>query len=191
VRPRRSHIFAKAKDGWYVEPRWCSKRLFEVEKFSGTVYDPAVGQGNITTEARAAGYRVVGSDIVDRGHGLGKGMFFRADFLTVRYDARGQSIVSNPPFDFVQEFCERALEIGAIKVAMIMLVRRLNAARWLHELPLRRVWLLTPRPSMPPGEWLAAGNVAGGGKQDFCWLSFEAGWRGRCELRWLERGEAA
>ena len=50
---------------------------------------------------------------------------------------------------------------------MICLVRRLNAAHWLERLPIERVWLLTPRPIMPPGSWIAAGNKPGGGTQDF------------------------
>jgi len=33
---------------------------------------------------------------------------------------------------------------------MIWLARRLNAARWLANTPLTRVYLMSPRPSMPP-----------------------------------------
>jgi hypothetical protein len=71
---------------------------------------------------------------------------------------------------------------------MICLTRRLNAAHWLKNLPLRCVWLLTPRPSMPPGAWIAAGNKPGGGTQDFCWLVFVRGYKGRREINWLHRG---
>jgi hypothetical protein len=31
-------------------------------------------------------------------------------------------------------------------VAIIFPTARLNAARWLQDTPLRRIWLLTPRP---------------------------------------------
>jgi hypothetical protein len=171
-RKRDSHIFAKAKDGFYVEPAWCAQRLFEEEKFPGLViWDPAVGWGTITTAAQMAGYKVLGSDIVDRKrHKLGRG-FFKHDFLNGEKIAPSPfSVVCNPPFDHVEEFARRALELGAKKVALIMLVRRLNAARWLRELPLWNIWLLTPRPSMPPGEWIAKGNKPGGGTQDFCWV---------------------
>ena len=189
-RPRHSHIFAKEKRGHYVEAAWCARRLFEVEKFSRVIYDPACGWGTITTAARAAGYdEVWGSDIVDRRrHQLGE-YFVKEDFLTrQRWHFHGPfSIVCNPPFDHVREFCERAPEIGADKVAMIMLVRRLNAEHWLRRLPLRTVYLLSPRPSMPPGAWIAAGNKPGGGTQDFCWLIIEAGYRGSPQIRWLCR----
>jgi hypothetical protein len=187
MKRRDSHIFEKEKDGHYVEPEWCSRRLFEVEDFTGCIYDPACGWGRVLHEAKAAGYRVLGSDIIDRHHHELKNKFRKLDFLTSSMSMQGYNVVSNPPFDHVEEFCRHALAQGADKVAMICLVRRLNAAHWLENLPLRRVWLLTPRPSMPPGSWIAAGNKPGGGKQDFCWLIFVRGYAGRPQIDWLHR----
>jgi hypothetical protein len=193
MRKRDSHIFAKAKNGWYVEPSWCSERLFEEEKFPGTIWDPAVGWGTITLAAHLAGYRVLGSDIVDRKrHKLGRG-FFKYDFLNgvEKIALPLFSVVTNPPFDHVEEFAYRAFEkLGAQKVAMIMLVRRLNAAHWLCGLPLKKIWLLTPRPSMPPGEWIAAGHKPGGGTQDFCWVVIERGYQGAAQIDWLVRDDS-
>lgn len=188
MRKRDSHIFAKAADGFYVEPAWCSERLFEVEKFPGRVWDPACGWGTITAAALRSGYRVLGTDIIDRKrHKLGRG-FFQYDFLSEERISPGGnfSIVCNPPFDHVEEFARQALTRGARKVALIILTRRLNAARWLAELPLKKIWLLTPRPSMPPGEWIAAGNKPGGGTQDFCWLVFDRNYA-TAEIGWLTR----
>jgi hypothetical protein len=190
MKRRDSHIFKKEKHGHYVEPEWCSRRLFEVEKFNGVIYDPACGWGTILREARAAGYAISGGDIVDRRWHAPRrppwcAAFHECDFLTRRAPITG-NVVTNPPFDHVEEFCEHALELGALKVAMICLTRRLNAAHWLEVLPLRRVWLLTPRPSMPPGSWIAAGHKPGGGTQDFCWLVFEAG-VGLPTVNWLHR----
>ena len=69
---------------------------------------------------------------------------------------------------------------------MIVPVRRLPAAHWLR-LPLRTVYLMTPRPSMPPGKYTAEGNKPGGGTIDFCWLVFEQRFRGEPRMRWLHR----
>lgn len=187
---KRSHIFKKEKHGHYVEPAWCSRRLFEVENFCPPkeirprvwIYDPACGWGTILGEASKADYRTLGEDIVSRmKYGVSR------DFLTVEYLNDTCSIVTNPPFDLVREFCEHGLELGAYKLAAICLVRRLNAARWLADLPLRRIWLLTPRPSMPPGSYLRKGKKAGGGTQDFCWLVFQQGYKGKPTIGWLHR----
>jgi len=64
---------------------------------------------------------------------------------------------------------------------------RLNAARWLENTPLQRIWLLTPRPSMPPGQHILDGGKVGGGKSDYCWLVWEHGYSGLPEIRWLHR----
>jgi hypothetical protein len=189
MKARKAHVWEKANHGWYIEPSWCSRRLFEVENFTDPIYDPSCGWGTITTAASECGHDVIGSDIVNRRrHRLGE-RFFKRDFLTWRERISG-SVVMNPPFDYVAEFCPHALDLGANKVAAIMLVRRLNAARWLQELPLRRVWLLTPRPSMPPGSWIAAGHKPGGGTQDFVWLILQRGYVGLPEIGWLHRDES-
>ena len=97
------------------------------------------------------------------------------------------NICCNPPFTVCNQFVRRALELATGKVAMIWLARRLNAARWLQDTPLARVYLLTPRPSMPPGHVILAGEKPGGGTQDFVWLVFTRGHVGPPELRWLHR----
>jgi hypothetical protein len=179
ARRRHAHIFAKEPNGHYVEPAWCSRRLLQAAftPIKGhVIVDPACGWGTILYQARELGFAAMGSDLVDRLGDNGRKFHFRkCDFLN-GYTAPTQgrlSIICNPPFDHVEEFCRQACKIATDKVAMICLLRRLPAAHWLAELPLSRIYFLTPRPSMPPGEWIAAGNKPGGGSQDFCWLVFD------------------
>jgi hypothetical protein len=182
-KPRKSHIFAKERHGHYVEPAWCSARLFEVDDFGpprSLILDPSCGWGTILATSMAAGYRALGFDVVERFDRnpyrtpLSGARFFLHDFIngSLPTRARVTSVVCNPPFDHVEEFCERALRIASYKVAMICLLRRLPAAGWLRSMPLETIYLITPRPSMPPGSWIAAGNKPGGGTQDFVWLVF-------------------
>jgi hypothetical protein len=179
MRPRNSHIWARSAQDHYVEPSWCSERLFQVEPFTGSILDPAEGFGTIVRAAKAAGYDANGSDLVDRGGGQVSDFFESATVV--------DNIVSNPPFDQVHEFLVHALKLTRHKVAMICPTARLNAARWLKATPLARIWLLTPRPSMPPGHVIATGEKPGGGKTDFCWLVFDHGHIGGSRLDWLQR----
>jgi hypothetical protein len=74
---------------------------------------------------------------------------------------------------------------------MIMPLPRLPTARWLESLPLETVWVMTPRPWVPPGNYIEAGHKPSGGSQDFAWLVFRKGliaWTPR--LRWLHRDHA-
>jgi hypothetical protein len=79
------------------------------------------------------------------------------------------------------------LRVTTGKICMIMPVPRLNAARWLADTPLARTWLLTPRPSMPPGYTIARGEKPKGGREDFAWLVWIRGYRGSPRLGWLHR----
>lgn len=197
ARPRRAHIFAPDPHGFYVEPQWFSVRLFEVEQFGapGTrILDPACGWGRILKAAQAAGYVVTGSDIVARLNverlnrcELGDAPFV-CDFLERSPLRAVCSIVCNPPFNHIEKFCARALEVATFKVAMLVPLRRLPAAHWLERMPLETIYLLTPRPSMPPGTWIAAGNIPGGGSQDFVWLVFNKTMTPAApRIRWLHR----
>lgn len=179
-KPRDSRIFTRQEHDHYVEPEWCSERLFDVEAFSGPIWDPCCGWGRIVDSAAAHGHLAHGSDIVDRA-----GRFGVKDFLTE--PGPSWDIVCNPPFDLSRRFAEQALKLTKGKVAMIWLWRRLPAARWLAETPLARVWLLTPRPSMPSGKFIAKGGKVGGGTQDFCWLVWDRSHSGPPEMLWLKR----
>jgi hypothetical protein len=185
-RPLNARIWPRSEAEWYVEPSWCSERLFAVEEFSGTIYDPACGMGRIPLAAMRAGLRALGSDMVNRGWDSTPQNFFL-------HRTRHPNIVTNPPFDIAPEFAQHALQIATRKVAIIFPTARLNAAHhWLSSAPLVRIWLLTPRPSMPPGDYILAGKKPGGGKMDFCWLVFEHGYDGEPKARWLHRdGDAA
>lgn len=178
-RPENSHIWQREEHEHYVEPEWCSTRLFSVETFDGAVWDPACGFGRIPKAASAAGYEASGSDIASRGYGA------KMDFFSCTYG--WDNIVSNPPFNIFREFAEHSLQVAMHKVALVWLVRTLPAARWLQDTPLARIWFLTPRPSMPPGHVITAGEKPGGGKQDFCWLVWDHAHTGPVTAGWLHR----
>jgi hypothetical protein len=180
-RPSHAHIFDRDENDFYCEPSWVSERLFAVEPFVGVVWDPASGLGTIPRAARAVGLTNFASDIAEHGYGPIQ------DFLTARAPTDVFSVVTNPPFKLARAFVERAIELGATKTAIIFPVPRLNAAKWLQSMPLARIWLLTPRPSMPPGEVIARGEKPGGGKTDFAWLVFDRTHDGPPQLRWLQR----
>jgi hypothetical protein len=180
-RRRDSHIWDRQAEDHYIEPAWVTEKLLAFEKFSGPIFDPCCGAGTIVTAARKMGRSAYGADIVDRG--LDGALI--EDFLAST--ARHENVVTNPPFRNVAAITRHALKLADRKVAVLLPVARLNAAHWLTGTPLRKVWLLSPRPSMPPGDVLKAGGKASGGKTDFCWLVFTQGWLGPAEIGWLYR----
>jgi len=184
AKPIAAHSWERDKAEHYVEPHWCSERLFQVEQFKDSIWDPCCGFGRIPEAATRAGLIGLGSDIVNRGW---HGQKTELDFLQTAAPW-SENIVSNPPFNIAGRFIRHAIDLPyVVKVAMIFPTARLNAAHWIKDMPLARVWLMTPRPSMPPGHVIAAGKKPQGGKMDFCWLVFTKGRIGPADLRWLRR----
>jgi hypothetical protein len=173
-RPRNSHIFARAHNDLYVEPSWCSERLFAVETFPPPIWDPCAGTDTIPRSARAAGLRCVASDI-STGH----------DFLIEPALVPPPfSVVTNLPYAIAREIVERALALGAVKVAFLFPTARVHAAHWLEPLPVTHQYFLQPRPSVPP---IHAKKV-GGGRVDFSWIVIDRRHRGPPTWGWLHKG---
>ena len=193
LRKRDSSLWEREANDWYVEPEWCSLRLFEEEAFRGEICDPACGGGNIVRSATAHGFKTIGMDIVQRDPTFGA---IQQDWLTYRGPAF-DNIVSNPPFGLCDDrrtnsypFVEQCLRFSERKVALLLPVTWLHGdrrSRWLEGTPLRRVWFISPRPSMPPGHVLAAGAKPGNGTKDFCWLVWQQDYDGPPEVRWLRK----
>lgn len=193
--PKAAHVWARDPLDFYIEPEWVSDRLFAVERFEGGILDPACGTGRIVRAAERAGLDATGSDIEERAPGF----MYAADFLDTDYpaeiliEAAGgicRNVVSNPPFRHAEAFTRKALSLADGKVAMLLPTRWMNSARtgrWLETTPLCRVWLLGPRPSMPPGAAILAGEKPGNGTVDFAWFVWMRGYQGTPRLGWLRR----
>lgn len=187
-------VFAKHPDHWYVEPQDCTAALLEMERFTPVVWDPCCGGGNVPMALKAAGYTALGSDIEYRLKGRpSEGAFpwERMDFLDesrpvpaphVEIAEGGAfSIVSNPPYKGSKgtvDFVKRALRMpGLVKLAVFVEVRFLGsetrATGFFQDYPPSACWIVVPRPSCPPGDFLEAGGKAEGGNADFCWLVYD------------------
>ncbi|MEK8121638.1 hypothetical protein WOB59_00515 [Methylocystis sp. IM4] len=187
-RPLNAHLWERHPDDWYVEEEWVDHRLFEQESFEGSICDPACGLGRIVQAARSAGFDSAwGQDKVNRSAYCARVVDFLSD------DFRGgapANIVSNPPFKLSREFVMRARRIAARKVVMLLPLGWISGdkrSRWLEETRPRRVLILTPRPSMPPGPAILAGLRPRRGKTDFAWYIWERGYNGEPQFAWLRR----
>jgi hypothetical protein len=75
-RLKQSHLWERDPYDYYVEPHWCSQRLFAEEPFAGTIVDPCCGMGRIYFSAKKAGYVTIGCDINPKGP-----EFHKSDFM--------------------------------------------------------------------------------------------------------------
>lgn len=179
ARAKSAHIWQRNELDWYVEESRASEALFKVEPFIGPVHDPACGGGNIVKAALQHGLPATGSDIVRRVDPAPTWFTGERDFLDGPPLCADINIVTNPPFfrgKGTEDFIRRALTTVHGKVAIFTSIKFLAGAKRAEGLftehPPARIWIVTPRVSCPPGEYLAAGNKAGGGADDWCWIVY-------------------
>jgi hypothetical protein len=109
------------------------------------------------------------------------------------------NIVMNPPFyraDGAEFFIRRALSFAVRKVCAFVDIRFLagdgRAKGLFAQFPPTRIWIIHPRVSCPPGEYLEAGGKAGNGSSDWCWLVWsKSEQNSKTELRWLNVREGS
>lgn len=178
TKQKNAHVWERDGLDWYVEPESSTASLLRVERFVGRIHDPSCGQGNIVKTLIAHGYHASGSDLVDRAGSPGwfKG---KADFLGPSA-IFAENIIMNPPFykaKGAEAFIRKALAVATGKVAAFVDIKFLagggRANGLYRDLPPSRVWIITPRPSCPPGEVLKAGGKAEGGTADWIWMVWD------------------
>jgi hypothetical protein len=175
---------------WYVEEAWVTERLCDVVHLeAGVTYlDPACGRCTIPDALGRRGLVAFGTDRFCRT--ASPRFLAEHDFLgeqtSLIENVRPLSIVMNPPFSYqdgrlvrglAERFVRRALDLATHKVAALLPLKWLASqgrARLFAEFP-PAIYVLTERPSMPPGDLIEAmGDRAfSRGKVDYMWLVWD------------------
>lgn len=165
-------------DDFYPTPPEATQALLDVERFDGLVWEPACGDGAISRVLEANGYRVLSTDLIDRGYGEGN-----HDFFTSPHKA--DHIVTNPPFILAEQFVRHALTRSTGKVAMLCKLAFLEGAKrkpFFAETPLKSVYVFSKRVSFyrngEKGDY-SSSMIA------FAWYVWEHGHEGEPVLRWI------
>lgn len=91
-------------DYYATEPKAIDILLAE-ETFTGSIWEPACGEGHLSRRLEQRGHTVISTDLIDRGYGKGS-----IDFLTCA-KSLGDNILTNPPYKHALEFCQHALQL--------------------------------------------------------------------------------
>lgn len=196
TKAKEAHVWERDNLDWYVEPERATDQLCAVETFLGSVVDPCCGGGNIPRALRRNGVEAWGTDIVKRVDGPHVWFCGAADFLSPDYNYRFCNAVMNPPFfraKGLEAFIRKAVDYFPGKVCVFADVKFLAGATrangLFREHPPQRVWIITPRPSCPPGHVLAEGGKASGGTADWCWMVWsQQEPKGETRLGWIREG---
>src|SRR5438445_6158937 len=143
-----THQYERNVADFYIDPPECSEELFRKIKFDGHIYDPACGNGTIVKSAIKCGYDAVGSDIIDRGYVYHK----LVNYLEDQHEYF--NIVTNPPYNLVEEFALHSLQFTINKTALLVRLAFLEGQgrfkRLFSKHPPLLILVFSKRPSMPP-----------------------------------------
>lgn len=163
---------------FYPTPPEATLALLAEEKFTGTIWEPACGNGAMSKVLEDAGHVVMSSDLYDRGFGETS-----VDFLKTTRSV--ENVVTNPPFKLAQEFVEHSLNCTTGKVAMLCKLVFLEGQKrrsFFESTPLARVHVFSKRVNFyREGE---KGKL-GTSMMAFAWFVWEHGHEGPPTINWI------
>ncbi len=116
-------VDGREENDFYPTPIEATIALSRATRLPATIWEPACGQGHIGKALEHLGHRVIATDLVHRGYGLGGVDFLR----TSRRPC--DAIVTNPPFGrLAQPFIEHAFNLETPHIAMLLNVNYWHAA---------------------------------------------------------------
>jgi hypothetical protein len=159
------------RDDLYETPPVATEALLQVEDLPHFIWEPACGPGSIVRVLRAAGKKVLATDLVD--YASADQDFAGRDFLMEsRAPANTAAIVTNPPYKLAEKFVAHALML-APKVIMLLRLAFLESQRRSAILDgghLARVHLFSRRlPMMHRAGWPGPLSTSAMCFAWFCW----------------------
>ena len=176
----------RVENDYYATPPESTQALLNVLELNGSILEPACGEGHIS-EVLKSNYpksEIVSTDLVDRGYGSGG-----INFLEHTYDRTFTNVMTNPPFKYMREFVEKALEISTDKVIMFGKIQFLEGQRrkeFLENSPLKYVYVFSERQNpMRNGSPVDESGKKWSSTMCFAWYVWEKGYQGEPVVRWL------
>ena len=164
-----------------------TKALLKVEEIIYPALEPACGEGHISKLLDER--QVISNDLIDRGYKYCKG---GVDFLynQNKYSySRINTVITNPPFKYFQEFVEKALKIATKKVIMfgkLQALEGIKRATFLETTPLKTVYVFKKRQQpMRNGQEFDDNGKKLSSTMAFAWYVWEIGYKGSPIIKWL------
>ena len=101
----------RQKDDWYPTPPEATRKLLEVERFDGVIWEPAAGDGALCEVLREAGHSIIASDLNDYGY-CKSGVDFLMETKVPEVHGPVISLITNPPYKLAEQFIQHAIDLG-------------------------------------------------------------------------------
>jgi len=161
---------------FYPTPDYATEALLNREFFSQNVWEPACGDGAISQVLQKRSHNVISTDLVDYGFGKSN-----VDFL-METKLLAPDIITNPPFSLAHEFAEKAIDLGANKLALLVRLQFLEGVKrgeFFSKHPPSTVWVFSKRLSFN-----VDGKFKSGGVMAFAWFVWKKDEK-ETQVKWI------
>jgi len=165
-----NNLGQRRKSDFYETPYSITRHLLKIEKFDGSILEPACGNGAIS--------KLINCDSYD----------IEKDFFTEtkQYDF----IITNPPFSIAFEFILQAKKIAKNKFAFLLPLSYLHGKKRFDNIyndktfPLARIYVFTRYPML--GDRLREDGKYRTGMMVYAWYIWEKEYCGEPIIRWID-----
>lgn len=160
---------------FYPTPEIATVKFLERETFDGEIWEPACGDGAMSSVIERYGYRVKSTDLIYRGYGEGGINFLRCNHQT-------DNIVTNPPFKLANKFIHHALEHAKNKVALLLRLNMLESKsrkKLFTEYPFARLYIHSERIPFKVKATTGSNAIA------FAWFVWDFSYSGKPVIEFL------
>lgn len=170
----------REENDFYPTPDFAVRPLLDREKFKGSVWECACGEGDISTVLKEYNYDVYSTDLIYRGYGDGV-----VDFL--KYDGDScDNIITNPPYNIALDFVLKAKMIATKKIAMFLKTVFLESEKRYEmfqdqEFPLKTVYQFSKRVTLYKG----GEKMKNGGMISYAWYVWDKEYSGKPTIEWI------
>lgn len=149
------------------------------------IWENSCGQGHLSKALENFGHKVISTDLIYRGYGIGGVDFLKPTIFEQVYDF--DAIVMNPPYKHAQSFVDLSLKRvrdGAV-VAAFLNIRFLESTgrkEWFSRSGLKYVAVFSARQKCAIN---ADFDGVGASATCYAWFVFEKGFKGEPVVKWL------
>lgn len=179
----------RQEDDFYAtSPKALEKFLDKIKEDGITLNEPiwecACGAGHLSKVLESHGYKVMSTDLIDRGFGKGN-----IDFLTSEF-VWGGDILTNPPYKFAQEFVEHGLELceDGKQIIMFLKIQFLESKsrqKLFKQKNLKYVYVHSERQQCAKNGKFEEYKGGTGTAICYCWFIWQKGYKGEPIIRWI------
>ena len=176
----------RVENDYYATPSSATELFLDTfnQDLGSMVWEPACGEGHISKVLieKYPNSKVLSTDLVNRGYGE------QIDFLDCE-NINVDTVITNPPFKFAQEFIEKGLEVASkyvIMFAKIQFLEGKSRKEFFAKNPPKYVYVHSSRVNpLRNGSEVDENGKKWSSTMCFAWFVFEKNYNGETIVRWL------